>query len=95
MQQGVDNLETGSGGRLDDPNHPDHHKPYVQNYLRRFGARKVEANALVIRPAARRALCRQAIERYLPADALRGYQERLALVRAELRAAVARVSGRS
>jgi hypothetical protein len=91
----IDNLETGSGGRLDDPNHPDHHKPYVQNYLRRFGARKVEANALVIRPAAGRALCRQAIERYLPADALRGYQERLALVRAELRAAVARVSGRS
>jgi hypothetical protein len=77
----IDNQETGSGGRLDDPRHPDHSKPYVQNYLRRFGVRKVEANALVIRPAAGRTLCRQAIERYLPPDAERRYQERLALAR--------------
>ena len=32
----IDNLETSSGGRLDSPRHPDHHKPYVQSYL--FGA---------------------------------------------------------
>ena len=25
----IDNLETGSGGRLDDRRHPDHRKPYV------------------------------------------------------------------
>jgi hypothetical protein len=31
--------------------HPDHNKPYVENYLKQFGARKVEANALVLRPA--------------------------------------------
>ena len=35
------------GKSLDDINHPDHGKPYVQNYIRRFKARKVEANALV------------------------------------------------
>jgi hypothetical protein len=84
----IDNLETASGGRLDDPRHPDHNKPYVQNYIRRFGVRKVEANALVIRPEAGRELCRQAIARYVPADALRRYEERLIPVRAELRAAV-------
>ena len=49
----IDNLETGAGGRLDDPRHPDHDKAYVQDYLRRFGVRKVEANALVARPAGR------------------------------------------
>jgi hypothetical protein len=40
-QQGltwIDNLETGSGGRLDDPRHQDHHKDYVQSYLKEFGA---------------------------------------------------------
>jgi hypothetical protein len=34
----IDNLETSKGGRLDDPNHPDHHKSYVQEYLVRYGA---------------------------------------------------------
>jgi hypothetical protein len=91
----IDNLETGSGGRLDDPRHPDRRKPYVQNYIRRFGVRKVEANALVIRPAAGRALCRQAIKRYLPPDAERRYQGRLALARAALRVAVTRMLDRS
>jgi hypothetical protein len=49
----IDNLETGSGGNLADERHPDHEKPYVQNYLNEFGARKVEANALVVRPCYR------------------------------------------
>jgi hypothetical protein len=41
----IENLETGSGKfPLDDPRHPDHRKPYVQSYLRQFGARKCEAN---------------------------------------------------
>ena len=44
----IDNLETGSGRRLDDPCHPDHRKPYVQEYLSTYGTRKVEANALVV-----------------------------------------------
>lgn len=61
----IDNLETGSGARLDDPRHPDHRKAYVQNYLAEFGARKVEANALVTRPQAGRELCLAAIRRYV------------------------------
>jgi hypothetical protein len=44
----IDNLETGSGGRLDDPEHPDHEKEYVKSYINKFGVRKVEANALVV-----------------------------------------------
>jgi hypothetical protein len=46
----IDNLITGSGDDLADRRHPDHFKSYVQNYLREFAARKVEANALVVRP---------------------------------------------
>lgn len=81
----IDNLETGSGKSLDDPKHPDHKKPYVQSYLRRFGARKVEANALVARPGAGRELCRQAVLRYVPEDALVNYEEQLRSVRQKLR----------
>jgi hypothetical protein len=53
----IDNLETSSGRRLDGDRHPDHYKPYVQDYLRRFGAKKSEANALVVAPEAGRRLC--------------------------------------
>jgi hypothetical protein len=84
----IDNLETSSGKRLDDPHHADHHKPYVQTYLKRFGARKVEANALVVRPAAGRELCRQAILRYVPVTAIEQYERKLAVARDELREAV-------
>ena len=45
----IDNLETSSRRHLDDPQHLDHHKPYVQDYIEQFGVRKVEANALVTR----------------------------------------------
>ena len=62
----IDNLETSRGKSLADPKHPDHFRPYVQSYLKRFGARKVEANALVARPEAGRELCRQAIRWYVP-----------------------------
>lgn len=44
----IDNLETGSGKNLASPSHEDHFKSYVQDYIHRFGTRKVEANALVI-----------------------------------------------
>ena len=74
--------------RLADPKHPDHFKPYVQDYLKRFGARKVEANALVVRPEAGRELCRQAILRYVPSTATANYNRRLAAIREELRQAI-------
>ena len=61
----IDNLQTGTGKDLADPRHPDHRKPFVQEYIRRYGARKMEANALVVRPAAGRQLCEDAILRYL------------------------------
>lgn len=80
----IDNLATSAGRYpLSDPRHPDHRKPYVQDYLHQFGARKVEANALVVRPEAGRRLCRQAILRYVPAVAVANFQARLERVQAE------------
>jgi hypothetical protein len=86
----IDNLVTGSNRSLADPRHPDHHKGYVQEYLRKFGARKVEANALVVRLRESRQLCLEAILKYLPEDALDRYQGRLNEAREQVRLAVIR-----
>jgi hypothetical protein len=40
----------------------------------------VEANALVMRPEVGRRLCRDAILRYVPEDAIDSYQDKLELV---------------
>ena len=87
----IDNLETSSGGRLDDPRHPDHDKDYVQSYLKKFGARKVEANALVTRPEAGRALCRSAILKYVPPNAPKEYEKSLRVEREMVRRHIARL----
>ena len=84
----IDNLETGSGRSLADPRHKDHRCAYVQNYLRDFGERKIEANALVVRPDAGRELCRQAILQYLPENAPDDYEAALEPKREEARKAI-------
>ena len=73
----TENLITGSGEDLSSPRHKFHKASWVQDYISRYGRRKVEANALVVRPDAGRELCRQTILKYLSADAPREYQERL------------------
>jgi hypothetical protein len=87
----IDNLITGSGGDLADENHPDHEKPYVKNYLDKFGARKVEANALVVRPQAGRKLCRDAILRYVPQTAITEFEQQLDLRQEQARLEIARL----
>jgi hypothetical protein len=86
----IDNLETGSGRSLADPRHKDHKAEYVQSYLRRFGERKVEANALVVRPDAGRQLCLDAILKYLSDDAPNLYQAALQPHREQVREEVLR-----
>jgi hypothetical protein len=87
----IDNLETSAGERLDDPGHHDHH---VQDYLRRFGARKVEANALVVRPDAGRRLCEDAILRYVPKGAVEAFAARLTEEQEQARQEIARLLDR-
>jgi hypothetical protein len=84
----IDNLETGSGSDLSNPGHHDHAKPYVQNYLQRFGPRKVEANALVVRAGQGRRLCRDSILKYIDKEGVGGYQADLAVAREEAREAI-------
>jgi hypothetical protein len=84
----IDNLETSSGGQLDDPGHTDHDKRYVQDYIREFGVRKCEANALVVVPEVGRALCRDAILEHIPADAMERYERKLDRARKRLRRAL-------
>jgi len=70
----IDGLETSSGDDLADPRHKQHAFPYVQTYLQQHGARKVEANALIARPAAARALMRDTIWQWLNYDGHRQWQ---------------------
>jgi len=81
----IDNLVTGSGRDLADPSHPNHRLPYVQEYIKRYGARKVEANAIVVVPDRARELCRRAIERYLGGDALERFERKREAVREAFR----------
>jgi hypothetical protein len=60
------NLETGGRKDLSNPHHKDHYKPYVQDYLSRFGVWKCEANALVSRPEAAVALFEDAVQEFIP-----------------------------
>ena len=80
----IDNLETSSGKNLADPRHPDHYQPYVQEYLERYGARKVEANAIVVQPEMGKKLCLDAILKYLPIDAPGEYEEAMQPEREEV-----------
>jgi hypothetical protein len=85
----IDGLETGGATyNLEDPCHPDHLRPYVQDYLAENGARKVEANALVVRFEQGRQLCREAIEKYIDPDGLGRYRARLKRERQKVRKAL-------
>jgi hypothetical protein len=93
----IENLITGArtgeaaGVCLSNKSHPDHNKPYAQSYIRQFGARKVEGEALVKVPAAGRRLCRDAILKYVETDAAEQYEEDLAEAREQVRQAVLRL----
>jgi len=65
----IDNLITGSGKNLADPEHKNNKMPYVQTYLKDIGERKCEANAIVPMPDVARELCEKSITKYLGLDA--------------------------
>jgi hypothetical protein len=88
-----ENLVTARGEDLANPKHNDHKKSYVQDYIRKFGVRKVEANALVVRPEAGRQLCLDAIRRYVPDTVLADFEARRVEAQIEARAEIARLLG--
>ena len=84
----IDNLETSSGKQLDNPEHADHDKDYVQDYIAEFGVRKCEANALVVQPDIGRQLCRDAILEHISLNAVERYERRLKRLRKQLKDAL-------
>lgn len=72
----IDNLITASGSNLASPKHAHYKREYVQNYIKNFGVRKCEANAIVVIPDQARQLCEDAIIKYLGFDALKRFEEK-------------------
>jgi hypothetical protein len=73
----IDGLETSSGRDLASPKHPDHYSQNIQNYLREFGARKCEANALLRSPEAAEQILLNALDQYIEHEHLLEYQEQV------------------
>lgn len=87
----INNLETGGGRDLSDATHPDHFKPYVQDYIRQFGVWKCEANALVGHPAKARNMLEAAINQFIPASHLAEIEEKNEPGQAAVRSEIARL----
>jgi len=75
--------QDGSKRNLADPSHPNHNHDYVQDYLRKFGARKVEANALVVRVDEAREWLRGVLSQHIDLVALERYRSDLKQKRKE------------
>ena len=79
----IDNLITGSGKDLAHPSHKNFKLPYVQQYIKKVGKRKCEANALVTIPELAATLCRETIENVLGDGARERFDAKRELVEIE------------
>lgn len=84
----IDNLITGSGLNLADKNHRNHKMPYAQNYIKKYGVRKCESNAMVNVVKEAQNLCKEAIEKYLGKDANKRFDERRRAANAKYKGAL-------
>lgn len=87
----IEGLSTGSGKDLADPNHKFYKRNTygIQEYIQQYGARKVEANAVVKNPEHGRQMLRDAIDKWLGADAYEIYEQRIREGREEVRELIA------
>ena len=71
----VDNLLTGSGKDMSNPNHEFYKKNVygVREYIAKYGVRKCEANAIVIVPELGRKMLQDAVDEFLGKDAYKSY----------------------
>jgi len=72
----INNLITGSKKDLANPNHRNFNMPYVRDYIRIYGVRKCEANAIVPLPNIARKLVESAIIDFLGVDAVDRFEEK-------------------
>jgi hypothetical protein len=87
----INNLITSSGEDLANPKHRDHQFDYVQGYIREFGTRKCEANALAAHPDEAARLIEHAITQYVPTSWPDVYEHQLRPHRDALRESVFRL----
>lgn len=73
----IENLITGSKLDLSNPKHADHKKAYVQDYLKAYGVRKCEANAIL--PIKELAIqdCERTILKHLGSESSKEYDKKL------------------
>jgi len=91
----IDNLQTGSKGELavqlsdgrivagktkSGKRHPNFGLPYLTEYLKTYGVRKCEANAIVPRPREARELCEEAINKYYDKGIIERFEGRQNMV---------------
>ncbi len=85
----TDNLTTGSKVKnalpLDNPRHKNHNDAHVQDYIQKYGVRKVEANALLKDIAMARQLLRDEINKYITENELDEYEDSLIESRNDLK----------
>jgi len=81
----IDNLETGAGRNLASPKHPDHFKPWVQDYIKAYGERKCEANALVVHIEIGRELLKCTLDKYLSYEAINRFNADTKIEREDVR----------
>lgn len=84
----IDGLETSGGKDLSHPSHRQHRNTNVQEYLRKFGARKCEANALIVRPQEADRIIREALSRHIKKGELRDWRH----ARSEARQIISRLA---
>jgi len=83
----IENLDTSNSqtSSLDDPNHADHKKAYVQDYIKEYGVRKCEANALVVRHEAGRKLLTDTLLKYIKPEQISKYEQALSAEQVKVR----------
>lgn len=80
----IDNLITGSKKDLGDPSHKNFRMYYVQEYIRNFGKRKCEANAIVPMPIEAKKLVENSITSFIGNNAILRFYEKKKAIKAEM-----------
>jgi len=83
----IDNLITGNTQKkmdLGSPTHPNHRLAYVQQYLKKVGRRKCEANSIIVVPDKGKQMCKIAVQEILGEDALGRFAKRRKEVRKKI-----------
>lgn len=81
----VDNLITGSKKDLASESHHNNKMTYVQDYIKKYGVRKCEANAILPKREAARELVEGAITHFVGHDAEKRFEAKRQAVRDELK----------